>query len=93
MAITDVVVNEFMNALRARIITVDLLAANARYHKNCYRDHIWNPYLKMKMKKVAPPGRPFDDKISREMEKIFQLIDSSQHRHFSYHELFEVIGK
>ena len=75
------------NILR-RISLTDLVAEQARYHKNCYQKHIAHA----DRLSINPVGAPLDHNITNQMQKSFHYIDKSNECQFTLQEFVELLG-
>lgn len=73
-----------------RISGVDLRATEAKYHEKC-RKQLLN--LNARGEKSTPRGRPLDERVNHDMEKIFTYLASSEDSQFSLAELRDLTGK
>ena len=92
LSITKFVKSEVAQKVRTRIITVDLVAANARYHKVCYQKHFMNQKVNLENKNKDPKEQE-PSEIDMQMDKIYSYVNQSDAQQFVYKEFFDHIDK
>lgn len=77
--------------IRKRISCVDLFAVNAKYHSRCYQNKCLNVFMTDSAPSTSR-GRPMDDSLTHDMEKVFDYLDNNDDCQFTLEELCEVLG-
>ena len=87
----SVVFNEETKNILKRISLIDLISVKGKYHKDCYSTKLINPSNGVG-KSCNPVGRPVDNRISENMNIIYNYIDNSNDFQFSLQELIDLLG-